>query len=255
MSESSEKVKFNIWDYDTHFREYLLLLASKGVKGLESRKNYPAQIELSQRWHKLFDKIRSSTIKEGKEYWGFIGYKEDRRSLWFTSTPAKGFSSSVPGELIRDETNKARDKFGIIDLIGDVHSHPRGFLERIDQNLTMFNTNGLKAAFSAADLYTIVNTERFTPMMVVVEGDYNLLTFRTRETKGLGMNSMLFNQEAFEKYWYEKYGYKYFGKNMQIGFTESANPYDINIGIAERHNLVIYQGRKGEDVKKIFPKV
>lgn len=261
MSESSEKGKFNKWDYNARFREYLLLLSTKKEIGLEFKKNYPAQIELSPRWHKLFGKVRTSTLENGKEHWGFIGYKEDHRSLWFTSTPAEGYDSYVPGELIRNETNKARDKFGIVDLVGDVHSHPRGFLERVDQNFLTFNASGLKAAFSAGDLYLLANTEEFRPMMAVVEGDYNLLVFRTRETKGLGMSSILFDQDSFEKFWYEKYGFKYLGNVKKYGayrvkaLTDTANIFDVNIGIAERHNLVIYQGKKGEDVKRIFPKV
>lgn len=259
METTNEISKFiDKWDYSTYFREYLLLLASKKDLGLESKNNFPEKIQLSYGWHKMLNKVRDKT-DDGNEYWGFVGFKEDKRNLWFPNLPAKGYDSYVPGELIKLETNKARDKFGIVDLLGDAHSHPTDFFTKVKQHLPNRNSYGLKAAFSAGDLFIVVNTEHFRPFIAVVEGDCNLFAFRTRETKGLGVSSHIFNQDSFEKYWYEKNGYKYlggvkmFGANRATPVTDSANPYGVNIDIAERHSLVIYQGMKGKDIKRVYP--
>ena len=40
------------WGYETHFREYALLLGRKGLEGLESINNFPDRIGLDEVWHK-----------------------------------------------------------------------------------------------------------------------------------------------------------------------------------------------------------
>lgn len=247
------------WDYNNYFREYLLLLARKRELGLEFIKNYPAKIELSSGWHNTLNKVRDTT-KDGNEHWGYIGFKSDRRSIWFSSIPVTGYGSYISGDLIKEELNNAKCKHGIVDLMGDIHSHPNNFSGKEKQKLHSENPYGLKAIFSAGDLYILVNTEHFRPLMGIVEGNYNLFAFRTRETVGLNVNSMYFNQDTFEKYWYEKNGFKYLGGVEEYGayrvtpISSLANQAKINIEIAERHNLVLYQGEENRDLERIFPK-
>lgn len=258
--ETSEYIKnTERWDYSSQFRNYLLLLASKKELGLEFRGNFPKEIELSYGWHRMLGKVRDRS-QNGKEHWGFVGFKEDRQQLWFPAIPAEGYDSYIPEDLIAEEERKARDKFGIVDLLGDAHSHPSDFLTKVTQRLPGLSRYGMKGAFSAGDLYIIANTERFRPFMAVIEGDYNLFVFRTKETKGLGIGSEYFNQESFEKLWYEQNGYRYlggvkeFGANRAIAISPLANPYKVNADIAKRHQLVIYQGKKGKDIKRVYPK-
>lgn len=242
------------WEYRTYLREYLLLLARKGQNGLESIKNYPNEIEIGPVWHKTFNTIREET-KNGNEYWGYIGFKSDMRSLSFPAAPAKGYEGCIPAELIKKETQAARDNFGVVSLLGDIHSHPRDFAFRLDQMLPRPEKNHLYGRFSVGDLYIMADTEQFRPMMALVEGDYNLVVFRTRETNGLPLGSSVFTQKVFQKYWYENNGYEFIGSDRHgekaIPKSPKANLSVITAKILDKHSLVLYQGYKNCDLKKV----
>lgn len=96
-------------------------------------------------------------------------------------------------------------------------------------------------------------------MMVVVEGDENVVAIRTKGSTDLGISPRLFNQDAFEKYWFEKNGFQYLGSVKEFGarrakpISRDANSRRINTGIAERHNLVLYRGKSGQNLRREYP--
>jgi len=247
------------WTYKNYLREYLLLIARKGRIAIESAKNFPERIELSGEWHEMLNVIRKGTL-DGKERLALIGVREERTSLLLPTIPAVGYDRCIPSELTAMEEQKARDKFGIVDIVGDVHSHPITFTEKLHQKFPVSNTLGLKARFSAGDYYCMVSPNRPRFFMGLVEGDYNLFMFRVREMSGLGIDSHIFSQESFERYWYEKFGYKYLGNidkegaNRVVAIQGKADLFNMNKAILERHMLVLYQGAAGRDLVKIYPK-
>lgn len=246
------------WTYNNHLREYLLLVARKGRMAFESGEKFPKRMELSEDWHTMLDEVRRAT-RDGKERWALVGVKQERTALFLPTIPAVGYDNYVPSEVMEKEGNRARENFGIVDLVGDVHSHPTDFGEKALQRLPAFNSLGLKAQFSAGDYYGICVPGRARAFMGVVEGDYNLFAFSTRQTQNLPVDPAMINQESFEKYWYEKFGFKYLGGVQKYGAFRAvpvaggADSVAMNAAIAKRHGLVLYQGAKGKDLTKVFP--
>jgi hypothetical protein len=78
------------WGYETHFREYILLLGQKGKDALESIDQFPRQIELDARWHKILDHLRAETKSDGNERFTLIGFRPDSRDSYIPDTPAVG---------------------------------------------------------------------------------------------------------------------------------------------------------------------
>lgn len=247
------------WTYHNHLREYLLLVARKGRMALESMERFPKKIELSTDWHEMLDVVRRAT-KDGKERWALVGVKHEKTALLLPTIPAVGYDSYVPSEVMKKEIDRARDGFGIVDLVGDVHSHPRDFAERALQKLPVLNQLGLKGQFSAGDYYGMIVPGKARAFMGVVEGGYNLFAFRTKQTQDLPIDPAMFNQDSFEKFWYEKFGFRYLGGVEKYGayravpISGSADSVAMNAAIVERHKLVLYQGAEGKDLVRIYPK-
>lgn len=251
--------KVEKWEYKNYLREYLLLVARKGRIALESREKFPKKIELSKDWHKALEDIRQAT-KDGKERWTLVGVREDRDSLYLPTIPVVGCEDYVPGEVMARKINLARDKFGIVDLVGTVHSHPGGSTQGFWRKLPIISTLEMRARFSAGDYYGMVVPGQTSSFMGVVEGDYNLFVFRTKQTRDLPVHRDAFSQESFEKYWYEKFGYRYIGNIEKNGaqrvipISDAADPIGMNKAIAEKHKLVLYQGVAGKELVRIYPK-
>ena len=242
-----------VWDY-SHFREYLLAL-TRGRDFFLPSTDYPQEIELGTEWHQALDQMRKDS-QDGIERFALIGFKEDRRSLYLPTVLAQGMPDHVPSEVIRKEIELARQRSRMTGFVGNIHSHPRQLQKDIWGGLT---NSGLKGAFSPADLYGMVVPRDPKTMMVVVEGVENVVAMKTKQSTDLGIESKLFSQDAFEKYWFEKYGFEYLGSVKEFGARRAkpirpdANSWSINTGIATRHNLVLYRGKSGENLKRQYP--
>lgn len=248
------------WDYETHFREYLLMLSRKKIDGLEFFANFPRNIKLNNVWHETLSQMDKET-KDGHERWALIGFRDDMRHLILprifgigTKTDyQKRIRASVPSKVIQEEIQKAKDKRGVIGLVGDIHSHPGSFSRQISFEMLGFRrVIGAGGGFSAGDLYRMVIKGDFLPVTVVVDGGESFFAFKTRESTDIPVSSLLFPQNVFEKYWYEEYGVRLegdFAKHIPRGFSH----LELNKGIAAKHNLVLYNGRLGEDLTRVYP--
>lgn len=242
------------WDYDTHFRQYLLLLGAKGKDALETTGNFPSNIGLSAAWHDTHINMRDGTLKDGKERLVIVGYKEDQH-LALPINPVEGMETHVPYNLLARELQKARERHAILDLVGQIHTHPDN------------------SPFSPSDLFTLLY-EPFEPEIAkllpkegspvahyfagLVTSETVIYAFKTRETHPVRAFDTWPKKpsEVFVKYWYEKAGYEL----LRVGSSESirrlrpdANKWDANFGIAEAHNLALYQGKIGKDLTRIYP--
>jgi hypothetical protein len=265
-SQASPEGKIDTWEFESHFREYMILLARKGKDGLESIENFPKIIQLNNVWHETLDKMRDET-RDGYERWTPIGFREDMRNLILPSVFAigkqrsdisKSVRAKVTYEVINKEFQRAKKRTGIVGLVGDIHSHPRhlnarNLHERITRELfgsTRLTSRG--GGFSAGDLYNMVTQDQFPLVMAVVDGKENFFGFKTRESKNIPVQSILFNKETFEKYWYEKFGIKLSGE-VGIRVSVGYRTVNLNKAIAHEHNLVLYKGHSKADLKRIFP--
>lgn len=242
------------WEYN-HFKEYLLSL-TEGQEFLPIDR-HPNSIELSEGWHQTLDQMRKDS-QDGIERWALVGFKDDKKSLYLPAIAAQGLPDHVPASVMSNEVHKAKNTAGIMGLVGDIHTHPRELKESIWGKFI----NGSKkdiARFSAGDLYTLLVPSRWGSFISIVDGDENLFAFRTRTTNDIGINSAFFNQESFERYWYQENGFVYKGNVQQFGaqrvipVSPNANVWKVNTDIAERHNLVLYRGKIGENLEKVFP--
>ncbi|MBI4059309.1 hypothetical protein HY404_03670 [Candidatus Microgenomates bacterium] len=216
--------KENRWSYN-YFREYLLA-SLRGKDFLLPQDQYPDKIELSPDWYITLNQMRQET-QDGFERWALIGFKEDKRTLYLPRLTAKGLSDKVTPDIMNAQINKARSQVGIVDLLGHIHSHPRGpFLQPEDSSTS---------AFSAHDLYFSVAKPQPMFMLALVEGNENLFVFRAKDSEDLDRS--IFNQESFSNYWQEK----------------MLSARNINWGMAERHRLVLYRSKAGQDLEKVFP--
>lgn len=241
------------WSYESHFREYLLLLANKGNIALESSTKYPETIELSKGWHETLNQIRKSTKNDGRERWALVGFKSEKRGIFLPTIPISGLSDYVQSETIMKMINWAKDEHGI-NPIGDLHSHPNG-----SEHESIFrDKHKLVEDFSAGDFYHLIVDNFY--FMGITAGNYNVFAFKARESKDLEVSSSILSQENFEKVWYEKYGFKYlggvekFGAERAMPISDTTDPIGMNLAIAKRHGLVLYQGKANKDLVKIFPR-
>jgi hypothetical protein len=249
------------WGYESHFKEYLLLLATKGSIALEKTRQFPEKIELGITWHETLNNMRESTASDGIEKWAFAGVKTERRGVFLPTVPIKGTSDYVPSETMIKMMNWARNKPGIVDFLGDIHSHPNDFAESLSQRVLALVTDkhNLVEMFSAGDFYSLITWPSMW-FTTVVAREYNIFAFKAKESTGLGVSQDGFTQDNFEKHWYEKFGYRYLGSAKEFGafraipVSLNANQKKMNIEIARRHGLLIYQGKANKDLIKIFPR-
>lgn len=223
-------------------REYLLLI-----------EDYPSRISLSKPYHELFNQIRSKPHEE----WALLGYQAGQRRLILPRVAEKGLSHSVPPEVMAAGIDKARNKAGISDLIGDTHSHPRP-LNIIDSENTGFS---LRDMYSF--LYYLTRQRPSDPMrsvMFVAEGNENIAAFVTKRSLELVRNNFRDSYENFAKQWYERYGWNYkgLGSNSNGGLAQKVKPdasnlWQINKGIAFHFQLALYRGAKDEPLLREHP--
>lgn len=272
MMESIEEVaipktKIERWGYQDYFRGYLLLLSSKGSEALESINGFPNRIELNQRWHQVLNDLREESQNE-LERLVLIGYKEDRRRVFLPTFSVEGIRkysySEIPFEILSREIKRAKNQFGMEDLIGYIHSHPKTLprFKGLGARIAEF-TDKDQPSFSAGDLYWLVagsphqRFPKFCPMIGLVDGLNNIFAFKSRETFPLEDFSRFMDQTDFEKYWYEKFGYKYEGSLNEgrciTPISPVANLWKVNLGIAEKYRLALYKGKPGKDLARAYP--
>lgn len=255
-----EKNIDEVWDYN-RFREYLLSL-TKAENSLLSIDQYPHAIAFSEHWHSLLNQMREDSV-DGIERWALIGYKKGKEAVYLPTVAAKGSPHQVSVEVMLESRHKAITQVGITDLLGDIHSHPIVLKKENGRKLFIKSPEGFGIgpsanSFSAEDLYFMVVPESHKLVMGLVAGDKNLFAFRTRETTGLGIDADFLSKETFEKYWYEKYGFQYFSNVDEFGacgikqVRPDASNWSVNLGIAERHKLVLYKGDAGKNLVKVF---
>ena len=255
------------WKYDTHLREYLLLLARKGEVGLESVSKFPRIIELSKTWHKTLNEIRLASL-DGMERWVFVGFNEVRKDLIFPVVPAKGTHEDIPIESVNNKVDAVKARTDLVDLVGDIHSHPENiivsdnvYLDEIYRFGGILGENiieslgGSSAYFSPGDLYGLLKRGNSFSMMGLVQGRNNLFAFRTRESASVSMPSML-TQKSFSKYWIEQSGFEMVGDSVHhvSAVKPDASLWNMNLKIAERYKLVLYKGSQNQELHKVFPK-
>lgn len=249
------------WSYDGYFKEYLLLLAAKGPVALEKTKMFPERIELGKIWHQTLNHMRKTTFSDGKEKWAFAGVKAEKRGIFLPTIPISGTRDYVPAETMKKMMDWARNKPGIVDFLGDIHSHPTDLAESLSQKIVSFvsDKHDLIEVFSAGDFYSFITWPGMY-FMGVVARDHNIFAFKAKESTGLGVSRDGFTQDNFEKYWCEKFGYKYLGSAEKFGafraipISPTASQTRMNIEIARKHGLLIYQGKANKDLVKIFPR-
>lgn len=249
------------WGYETHLKEYLLLLASKGPVSLEKTSLFPTKIELGKTWHETLNDMRETTASDEIEKWAFAGVKAEKRGIFLPTIPIKGNRDYVSSETMKRMIGWAREKQGIVDFLGDIHSHPMdlatSFVNKAASKVLSLDI--LIETFSASDFYHFITWPGMY-FMAVVAGGHNIFAFKAKESLGLGVSTKGFSQDEFEKYWYEKFGYKYlgsakkFGANRGIPISPKASQTKMNIAIARKHHLLIYQGRKDKDLVRVFPR-
>ena len=143
------------------------------------------------------------------------------------------------------EMRRASAAHGIIDLVGDIHSHSRkspDWDEQLMQKLYELNPRKLRAHFSAGDYYTLLHGGGKKAFMGLVEGNYNLFAFKTRQTHSTG-DPFHFTQPAFKNYWNEEF---------KRG-PPTRDSIGMNSAIVKLHNVVLYQGYVGKELVRVHP--
>jgi hypothetical protein len=239
------------WGYETRFKYYLYRMGVLGNEGVESIRNFPDRIELNDTWHARLDEMRSESM-DGSERWVAVGMKENR-SLDF-----------IPRNFVKGHRNHAvtltaegvSERYGIIHNIGDLHSHPSDWFNRLGVKLIVA-TRLVKdyEGFSDLDLYRMVDGYGL-PMTGVVEKEHDYFAFRTEETRDLPAESPLTSATTFSRHWSRKFGGYYFGKSHQrFWASPQFSLKEMNRGIAEAYNLALYKGKPGCDLIREFPSI
>lgn len=241
ISQSLEgKFTPRVWTSE-YFREYLMGLG-RDRNFLLPLNQYPDLIELSPAWHEVLEEFsKNSNGLLGREHYSVVGFTALLRRISVLKKPLKGHFGQVPTEVIQ-QAHSAASREGIDRVVGDIHNHPGG--------------NHLN--FSMGDLYGIVYPSSDEFMRAIVGPEENIFAFKTRNSTTTGLSSDAFTQEGFCKFWYEQNGYKYLGSNKS---GESAIPtrtnapslWELNLMVAKKHGLVIYEGSKAADLVKVFP--
>jgi hypothetical protein len=254
-----EKRSFDyVWKY-THFREYLLALA-RDESFLETIDNYPNRLELSADWHKLLNKMRRES-EDLVERYSVVGVDKDGRRLVLQAIPAVGEPRQVSPTTQEAQKEKAKRQAGVDVFLGDIHSHAEKLSWEYGLSRGEYNHT---AAFSAGDCYCMVgkNTQL---VLGLVQGNENLFAFRTRESKAEDkLDYLRFKVNkglSFNKYWYGKSGIIFRKDNKiekrSVGDGElriyGSDLRKVNFDIASKHKLILYKGRPGEDLVRIFP--
>lgn len=229
------------WDYDTHFREYMLLLGRKGSEGLESIDRYPDKIALNAVWHGTLDQMRAETMGDGHERYGLITYDETAREFQFPQTVARGTPDAISAELARSEFVTAKNELRITGVVGDIHTHPDA------------------DPFTPRDLYNTIN--RFREPQTLVSGlatsQENIFVFRTQETITVTPLDLWPKDfvTVFEDHWLNRAGYRFDEKRTRlIPIAKSPWKWAVSFGVAKKYHLALYKGSPGADLVRLSPK-
>jgi len=237
------------WKYD-YFREYLLAL-SRGDNFLLPRRDYKKRVRLDENWHDVLDTIRRES-KDGVEKYSVIGVNKEKRAVFVREVPLSGHADHVPVETIHLAVDEMERKVGA-DLVVDIHSHPDWLLS----GLWGDSKEVRRAAFSPGDLFRLIHKSQSHFVGVLVEGNENLFVFRTRGTERVDLNLVVLSQQTFTDYWLNYYGFRRFrlgsGTEVMTNQNKKITGWDVNVGIAERHKLVIYRGLSGGDLFRVVP--
>jgi hypothetical protein len=227
------------WDYETHFREYALLLGRRGSEALESIKSYPERIELNSVWHGALNRMRDETKGDGHERYSLISYDETAREFSFPEVSVRGELHLVPSDVIGEEVRKAKDERRVTSIVGDIHTHPH------------------KGPFQPDDLlWMLVKPQDFPTLMAGLSTTReNIFAFQTRETEPITQYSNIAPEKYsafFRDYWLKEAGYK-LSKNQKEIYPISVFPniWQVSLGIAEKHRLALYKGKPNEDLVRI----
>lgn len=226
-----------VWTSE-YFREYIIALG-RGEKFLLTIDQYPDLIELSKAWHVTLENMRTKT-SNGHEHYSTIGFNEIQRTVNVQREPLMG----NPGQISTQLQSKAEtfaNRAGL-NRVGDIHTHP----------------NQHNLAFSIGDLYNLVYPGNRNYIMVVLGTNDNLFAFRARNSTTTGLSGDVLTQEGFCKSWYEGNGYRFTGiseageKTMPIS-ANAPSQWELNLKVAKKHGLVLYESDAKGDLVKVFP--
>jgi len=234
--------KFERWSWEKHFRNYLLMLAKKGDKGLESLKNYPSKVDLGPDINEVLDRCRKET-ETGDERYGLSGADADGFQLFVSQKFWKGneewfnggLRKMVPGEVVYAARVGASEK-GLEVILGDIHSHPWSMFEGMMMELGIRDLH----YFSAPDILGLLKLKDVFRMLVT--GNQNLLIMKSVETAAT-VKDLEMSGEEFENYWFDKV----------TGVSQNNWGATVNKKICEAHRLVLYKGKRGKELHRIFP--
>jgi len=195
---------------------------------LVSSTNYPESISIDESWHELLNKIRESTLHDGHERWSFIGIKQEKIYL---RNPLKGGKNTIPSHITYTAEEIAKREG--IPIIGTIHSHPIGSIEKLLWQL--FRRNIFTGGFSSGDLFALASTNTEV-VMVLAAYNENVIALKTVET-----DSAAFNLKG----------------SMQVKFMEE---WDIKpmmswkrgIQIAKKYRIVLYKGLPNQKLRKVI---
>jgi hypothetical protein len=239
-------------DWDAQYTNEYLLALSRGKEYVLPNHNFPETITFQEPWHNLLNGMRDTTRAEGVECFAYIGTNSEKQKLFLPNFFVRGKKGAVTHETMASAWN-TQSKAGVTNIIGDIHTHPRGYLERLHDRLRPLTP---LAAFSNSDLYGLVIGRPGKHFMGVTDGDNNLFVFRSKETSYRDLNRNSVTQEQFSKYWHNQGGNWYLGSGDRGEMAVPKSPYaptiqEINRRIAEEYGLVIYRGRTNEPIQRV----
>ncbi len=211
------------------------------------------EIHLSHSMHEALNLMRERTQQELREVYAPVGFVRD--TLCMPIDPVVADVSSVSFETIQEVLGDERISYfsltehrdsgiqasaiaeaivrnQIEDFVGDFHSHPAGAYDDTDASLSLL------------DLHSLLQPTNW-PMMGVVDGNYNILAFRTQRSQ----HTTHLSPEYFAQSWARKGGFIYEnrdGKTVLRPKDEQASLWETNRMIAKRHNVILYKGRVDE---------
>lgn len=210
------------WSYD-QFRDYLLLMISRGTEFVLPYDQYPQRIQLGKPWHDLLNKMRKES-KDGNERLALIGYTEDRKNLYLPKAIGVGNHHMISPEVYKTQAILSQQD-GMAGIVGDIHSHPNNFFKHYISSI---------GGFSSHDLFRLLVPPSIG-LTILADNERNFLAFVTKETRILTFHNQPLNQEQYGSYW----------RNQ----VWSASMDEEN-AIAQGHKLVIYSGKPNGELKR-----
>ena len=222
------------WESNSHLKDYLYKVSPINQERHGSVDAFPKIIGLDKNWHDILNRMMEET-HDGKERSVPFGFESDSQEMLLPKNFLIG-KSDASVSLTRREI---REKYGIVNVAGSVHSHPR-------MPFPLVTPEG----FSPDDLYRLLQKHGY-PMEALVTNEYNYFAFRTIETNKIFSSSTLPNIDAFVNSWYRKYGSIVLG-NVGVVPLRPNNHEKMIAGITDAYKLVLYKGERGEDLFRMY---